>query len=61
MRFMGFEALIDIRAWDVLEDKLPRRALMLVLDRAEMHQAELLEDVDLSEQLRQPGKIKPLE
>lgn len=36
------EALIDIRGLSVLEGRLPRRALQLVLDWAELHQAELL-------------------
>lgn len=55
------EALIDIRSLEPLQGKLPRRALMMVLDWAEMHQAELLEDWALCEQLLPPRKIKPLE
>ena len=55
------EALIDIHNLDVIEGGLPRRALMLVLDWAEIHQAELLEDWALCEQLQPPKKIRPLE
>lgn len=56
-----YEALIDIRALTVLEGKLPRRALQLVLDWAELHQVELLANWQQG-QLRQPfDKIKPLD
>jgi hypothetical protein len=44
MASMGYEALIIIRTLEVLEGKMPHRALNLVLDWAEQHQAELLED-----------------
>lgn len=56
-----YEALINIQTLELLQGKLPRRALMLVLDWAEMHQDELLEDWGLCEQLQPPRKIKPLE
>ena len=38
------EALIDIRTLDVIEGQLTRRALALVLEWAQEHRAELLED-----------------
>jgi len=43
-----------------MEEKLPRRALNLVLDWAELHQNELLSDWELCEQHQQPIKINPL-
>lgn len=55
------EALIDIRKLEIIEGRLPRRAQVLVIDWAEMHQEELLEDWQLCEQLLPPRKIKPLE
>jgi len=39
---------------------LPRRALNLVLDWAELHQRELLEDWELCTYLKQPKPIPPL-
>lgn len=44
-----------------MEGKLPRRALELVLDWAELHQAELLEDWGLCQKHLQPRKIEPLQ
>jgi hypothetical protein len=40
---------------------MPRRALSLVLDLAELHQAELLEDWTLCEAKQQPKTVAPLE
>ncbi len=55
-----FEALIDIRQLQVIRGYLPRRALNLVLDWAELHQQELLEDWELCKLLKQPKPITPL-
>jgi len=38
------EALIDIRSLDIIEGEIPRRALALVLEWAQLHRAELVED-----------------
>jgi hypothetical protein len=38
------EALIDIRTLDVIKGQLPRRAIVLLLEWALDHRAELLED-----------------
>ncbi len=54
------EALIDIRTLDVLEGQLPRRALALVLEWAQEHRAELMEDWDLCKNRQAPRKIAPL-
>ncbi|MDG4552698.1 MAG: DUF4160 domain-containing protein [Candidatus Competibacter sp.] len=56
-----FKATINIRTLDVLDGKLPRRALDLVLDWAELRQAELLEDWRLCQQQQPPRKIEPLQ
>jgi hypothetical protein len=37
-------AVINIRTLEVMDGKLPRRALELVLDWAELHQNDLLAD-----------------
>ena len=55
------EALIDIRDLCVLEGRLPRRALQLVLDWAELHQAELLANWQQGQQRQPLDKIKPLD
>ncbi len=54
-------AVINIRSLEVMEGKLPRRALELVLDWAELHQTELLNDWNLCQQHQQPADIDPLE
>jgi hypothetical protein len=56
-----YRAVIDIRSLSVTEGKLPRRAIELVLDWAELHQTELLRDWDLCQQRQQPVQIPPLE
>jgi len=45
----------------VLDGRLPRRALELVLDWAELHQAELMQDWDLCQRQELPRKIDPLQ
>jgi len=54
------KASINIQSLELIEEKLPRRALNLVLDWAEIHQSELLNDWELCEQHKQPVKINPL-
>jgi len=55
-----YKASIDIRALKIKEGTLPRRAAQLVLDWAELHQAELLEDWDLCKTKQHPKEIAPL-
>lgn len=54
------EALIDIRSLEVMEGALPRRALALVLEWAQEHRAELMEDWELCARRQTPRKIAPL-
>lgn len=54
------KAVIDVQRLSLIEGKLPRRALELVLDWAELHQSELLIDWDLCQSKKQPNKIQPL-
>lgn len=56
-----FRAVIDIRTLSLIEGKLPRRALELILDWAELHQTELLEDWVLCQRNEPPATIAPLE
>lgn len=54
------EVLINIRTLEVLEGSMPRRALALVLEWAQEHRAELLEDWELCAHNQHPKKIRPL-
>ena len=58
--YSEYEVLIDIRTLEILEGSLPRRALALVLEWAQAHRAELVEDWDLCERNQLPKKIAPL-
>jgi hypothetical protein len=55
-----WQATIDIHGLRVLEGILPRRAQELVLDWAELHRGELLENWSLCAGKQQPRKIDPL-
>ncbi|CAA7616607.1 conserved hypothetical protein [Magnetospirillum sp. LM-5] len=54
------EALVDIRTLAVIEGNLPRRALALVLEWAQEHRAELMEDWELCARRQSPKAIAPL-
>ncbi len=54
------QATIDITALRILQGSLPRRAQELVLDWAELHQGELLENWRLCAEKQPPKKIDPL-
>lgn len=61
VKYAEFKAVISIEPLLLIEGKLPRRALNLVLDWAELHNAELLDDWALCQQLENPKPIAPLE
>jgi hypothetical protein len=54
------KAIVDIARLEVIEGELPRRARQLVLDWAELHQAELLRNWDLCLRHEAPVAIAPL-
>jgi len=58
--YAEFKATVDIRNLRVLEGELPRRALDLVLDWAELHREELLNDWNLCRAKEVPRPIAPL-
>jgi hypothetical protein len=60
-KYNEHQAVIDIARLEVMEGHLPRRALSLVLDWAELHQAELLADWELCSSKQPPLNIAPLE
>lgn len=55
-----YKAEINIQTLEIMVGKLPRRALNLVLDWAELHQDELLSDWEKCRLHQPPNKIKPL-
>lgn len=57
--FGEFEAFIDIQKLEVIRGELARRALNLVLDWAELHQPELLEDWSLCMHLQTRSQFGP--
>jgi hypothetical protein len=59
--YAGHEALIDIRALDVIGGSLPRRALNLTIEWAIAHRDELIEDWNLCQSKQSQKRIKPLE
>lgn len=59
-RYAEHEVLININTLEVFEGSLPRRALALVLEWAQEHRAELLEDWNLCAGRQSPKKIQPL-
>lgn len=58
--YAEFKATVDIKTLQVLEGQLPPRALNLVLDWAELHRGELLDDWNLCRAKEPPKPIAPL-
>ena len=58
--YAEYKAVIDIQKLEVTRGKMPRRAQELILDWAELHQQELLEDWELCQKQVQPKAIQPL-
>jgi hypothetical protein len=52
--------VIDIRTLQVLEGRIPPRALGLVVEWASQHQDELMRDWELARRELPPAKIEPL-
>lgn len=61
VKYAEHKAIIDIQNLMLMEGRLPRRALGLVLDWAELHQHELLTDWQLCQAMQNPKPIAPLE
>jgi hypothetical protein len=55
------EAKIEIETLEIIEGKLPRRALGLVLDWAELHQQELRDNWVRGQEHESLSPIAPLE
>lgn len=59
-RYAECNGTINIKTLKMIEGDLPRRALELILDWAELHQEELLADWELCTKKETPHKIAPL-
>jgi hypothetical protein len=55
-----FDGLIDIKKLEMIKGNLPNKALELILEWAQLHQAELVVDWNLCQEKQQPNKIAPL-
>ncbi|MDO8651685.1 MAG: DUF4160 domain-containing protein [Undibacterium sp.] len=60
VQYAEFKATVEIRSLTISSGSLPRRAQELVLDWAELHQQELLEDWRPCMEKQQPNPIAPL-
>jgi hypothetical protein len=60
-KYGEYSATVDIENLRLIEGRLPRRALKLVLDWAGLHKAELLSDWALCRTMKTPMPIAPLE
>ncbi|HLN99422.1 MAG TPA: DUF4160 domain-containing protein [Pyrinomonadaceae bacterium] len=58
--YAEYEALIDLRSLSVIRGSLPGRAMALVLEWANDHRDELLENWKLCRQMQTPKPIEPL-
>jgi Domain of unknown function (DUF4160) len=59
-RYGEFEATIEIDTLEVLEGKLPQRALSLVMEWGMIHKEELLSNWQRCRDKAAPAKIEPL-
>ena len=59
-QYAEHQATVDIQTLKVTTGSLPRRAQELVLDWAELHRTELLEEWHLCMAKQQPKPIAPL-
>jgi hypothetical protein len=55
-----YEVLINIRTLEIIQGDMPRRALALVLEWAQEHRAELMENWELCTHNQSLKKIHPL-
>lgn len=60
-RYGDYEALIQISPLGLLKGNLPARALSLVIEWAQIHQKELMEDWNYAANNKKLHKIPPLQ
>jgi phosphomannomutase len=59
--YAGSKVAIEIRTLQVLDGRIPPRALGLVMEWAARHQEELLRNWDQARKSQKPDRIDPLE
>ena len=58
--YAEYEVLINIQTLEVMTGSLPRRAMVMVLEWANDHRAELMEAWNKCAHMQPPKKIEPL-
>jgi Domain of unknown function (DUF4160) len=58
--YAAYEAAVDIGALEVIDGGSPRRGMALMLEWAQEHGAELMENWDLCDRNQSPKTIQPL-
>ncbi|WP_072292875.1 DUF4160 domain-containing protein [Nitrosovibrio sp. Nv17] len=58
--YVGYRISIDIQTLQILKGRSPRRSLMLLLEWAQEHRAELIENWRLCQLGQLPNRILPL-
>jgi hypothetical protein len=58
-QYAEYKVIVYLDGW-IVEGKFPKRALNMLLDWAEQHKEELLEDWNLAMSQQLPYKIEPL-
>lgn len=59
-KYADYQAEIDIITLQIISGDLPKRAKLLVLEWADEHRTELMEDWDLARKMQTLKKIEPL-
>jgi hypothetical protein len=60
-RYGDYEIEVNINTLEIINGKIPKRAKALILEWAEEHRAELSENWELAQQMKEIKKIKPLD
>jgi len=59
-KYAEYKAEIDIRTLQILKGELPKRAKSMVLEWADEHRDELMQDWELARQNHELNNIEPL-
>jgi len=59
-KYGEFKAEIDIRTLQILKGELPKRAKSMILEWADDHREELMQDWELARQKHELKEIEPL-
>jgi len=61
VKYGEHKAVVNVATLEVMQGRLPQRALAMVLEWAQTHRSELLTDWELCRQMLMPTPIQPLE